>query len=147
MRRWIDEGRLEATRTAGERIPGLATALGSGNRLDRERIAARIRETVLLLVGKLVGEAGVSAELLARRVGTATDLLADSAESALLRVHPDDVALLDGRLPATVFAVGDPAVARGGFVMESASTIVEDGPALWLEQLTTAIDRVAVPAC
>jgi flagellar assembly protein FliH len=30
-------------------------------------------------------------------------------------------------------------------VLESASTIVEDGPELWLEQLAQAIDRVAVP--
>jgi flagellar assembly protein FliH len=44
-----------------------------------------------------------------------------------------------------VFAVGDVHVARGSFVLESASTIVEDGPELWLEQLAQAIDRVAVP--
>ena len=54
-------------------------------------------------------------------------------------------ALLEGRLPATIFAVGDAAIARGSFVMESASTIVEDGPELWLDQLAQAIDRVAVP--
>ena len=71
---------------------------------------------------------------------------ADSAESAMLRVHPDDVALLEGKLPRSVFAVGDAAVTRGSFVLESASTIVEDGPELWLEQLAQAIDRVAVPA-
>ena len=102
---------------------------------------------MLLLVGRLVGEVGVSAELLAGRIESAAEALADAAESALLRVHPDDVALLDGRLPGTLFAVGDATLARGSFVLESASTIVEDGPDRWLEQLTQAIDRVAMPAC
>ena len=73
-------------------------------------------------------------------------MLADAGESALLRVHPDDVALLDGRLPDTIFAAGDAGVERGGFVLESASTVVEDGPERWLEQLAQAIDRIPVPA-
>jgi flagellar assembly protein FliH len=72
-------------------------------------------------------------------------MLSDHAESAMLRVHPQDVALLDGRLPTSVFAVGDAGVARGSFVLESSSTIVEDGPELWLEQLAHAIERVAMP--
>jgi len=38
-------------------------------------------------------------------------------------------------------------VERGGFVLESASTIVEDGPELWLEQMAQAIERVAMPTC
>ena len=74
-----------------------------------------------------------------------SDMLADSAESALLRLHPEDVPFVQGKLPATVFPVGDPHVQRGGFVIESASTIVEDGPDLWLEQLAQAIDRVPIP--
>lgn len=123
----------------------LATALGQAGRIDRERLARQLRQTVMLLVAKLVGEAGVSPELLAARVKAATELLADAAESALLHVHPADVPLLDGRLPDTVFAVGDAAVQRGAFILESASTVVEDGPELWLEQMEAAIERIAVP--
>lgn len=123
----------------------LAAALGT-DRLDRDRVATQLRQTVLLLVAKLVGEIGVSPDLLAGRIETATELLADSAEAALLRVHPDDVALIEGKLPKSVFAAGDANIARGSFVLESASTIVEDGPAMWLDQLASAIDRIAVPA-
>lgn len=115
-------------------------------RVDRDRVARQLRQTVLFLVAKIVGETGVAPDILAGRIEAATELLSDAAESAMLRVHPDDVALLEGRLPATMFAVGDATVARGSFVMESASTIVEDGPELWLDQLAAAIDRVAVPA-
>ena len=136
-----------AGEAANDRDLGLAQSISNAlsGRVDRDRVAEHLRRTVLFLVGRIVGETGVAPDILAGRIGAATDLLSDAAESAMLRVHPDDVALLDGRLPRTVFAVGDPHVARGGFVMETASTIVEDGPELWLDQLAAAIDRVAVP--
>jgi flagellar assembly protein FliH len=126
-------------------LAGLADALRDGAQVDREAMASRLRDTVLLMLGRLVGEAGVSPELLAQRIEAATELLADKAEAALLRVHPDDVPLLDGKLPDTLFAAGDATVQRGSFVVESASTVVEDGPELWLDQLAAAIDRVPVP--
>ena len=124
----------------------LGAALSAGGRIDRDEIAQRLRQTVLFLVTRLVGEVGVSAALLGERIDLATELLADSAESALLRLNPADVALVEGKLPKTVFAAGDMGVGRGSFVLESASTIVEDGPNLWLDQLAGAFDRAAVPA-
>lgn len=125
----------------------LGDALGKGVGFDRERIARQLRQTVLLLVERLVGEVGIAPDTLAARIEAAVDILADSAESALLRLNPDDVALVADRLPKTLFPVGDPMIARGSFVLESASTIVEDGPDHWLGQLAAAIDRVAVPLC
>ena len=126
-------------------IEAITAELRTSAQIDRERLAAQLRQTVMLLVSRLVGEAGVSGELLAKRIAAATEMLADDAESALLRVNPDDLALLEGHLPKTTFAAGDATVERGSFVLESASTIVEDGPDLWLEQLGQAIDRVALP--
>lgn len=140
----VAAARDDDTRDA-DLIAGLSAALGAGDHVDRARIAEQLRRTVLLLVEKLVGDVGISSEKLAERIEGAVDLLADAAESAILRVHPDDVGLLAGRLPATIFTVGDAGVARGGFVLESASTIVEDGPAHWLDQLTRAIDQVPIP--
>ncbi|MET0307878.1 MAG: FliH/SctL family protein [Sphingomonas sp.] len=126
----------------------VSVALAGAAHFDREAMAGHLRQTVLHLVAKMVGEVGVAPDILTARIDAAAELLADKAESALLRLHPDDVALVEGRLPATLFAVGDPHLARGAFVIESASTIVEDGPDLWLEQLAQAIDRVPIPpAC
>ncbi len=125
-------------------LSGIAGSLGG--RVDREAMATQLRQTVLMLVTRIVGDVGVAAERLAARIDVAADMLADAAESAMLRVHPDDVALLEGRLPATIFPVGDPNIDRGSFVLESASTVVEDGPAMWLEQLAAAIDRVPLPS-
>lgn len=126
----------------------VSEALAAGAHFDRERMAGHLRQTVLHLVQRMIGDAGVAPDILAARITAAVDLLADGAESALLRLHPDDVPLVEGRLPATIFPIGDPHVGRGSFVIESASTVVEDGPEIWLEQLALAIDRVPIPpAC
>lgn len=141
-------GRAEADAAAAQQaalLRQVSDALAKGAHFDRERMAGHLRQTVLHLVGKMIGEAGIAPDVLTRRIEAAVDLLAGSAESAILRLHPDDVALVEGHLPDSIFAVGDPHVARGGFVIESASTIIEDGPDLWLEQLAAAIDRVPIP--
>lgn len=125
----------------------LGDAFGRAASFDRDAFARRLQQTVLTLVARIVGESGVSAELLTNRIEAAADCLADSAESALLRLNPEDVPLVEGRLPKTIFAVADPHMARGSFALESASTVVEDGPDEWLAQLAQAIDRVAMPPC
>ncbi|MGR6330601.1 FliH/SctL family protein [Sphingomonas sp. XXL09] len=138
-----------AARESGDRDRALLTeltaALANGHQLDRERIARQLRQTVLLLVSRLVGETGVAPDILNARIAAAAELLADATEAALLRLNPADVALVEGSLPKSIFAASDAAVPRGGFVLESASTVVEDGPDLWLEQLAQAIDRIPVP--
>lgn len=148
----IEEGRAAALAEIEEvkaretaLLEQVSTALSAGAHFDRERMAGQLRQTVMHLVGKLVGEVGVAPDVLAGRINAAIDMLADSAESAILRLHPDDVPLVHGKLPDSVFPVGDPNLARGAFIIESASTIVEDGPDLWLEQLAQAIDRVPIP--
>lgn len=141
-------GRAEADAAAAQQtalLQQVSDALAQGAQFDRERMAGHLRQTVLHLVAKMIGETGVAPDVLAGRIEAATDMLADSAESAILRLHPDDVALVQDHLPKTVFPVSDPNITRGGFVIESASTIVEDGPDMWLEQLAQAIDRVPIP--
>ena len=112
----------------------LAAALRSGGGADREQIARQLREAV-----RLLGTGLIAPDTLARRIELAAERLADSNESALLRLHPDDVAPLEGKLPTTVFAIGDAGVGRGSFVLESASAIIEDRPEQWLEQLAQAM--------
>ena len=128
-------------------LADLAQGLVAGTHIDRGPLAERLRSTVLHLVTRLVGEVGIAPDILAARITAATDCLADASESAMLRVHPEDVALLEGRLPNTVFAVGDAAVTRGSFLLESASPIGVDGPEAWLDLLAQAIDRGPAPKC
>lgn len=126
-------------------MTGLAAALADAGRLDRDAIARKLRQTLLLLVTRLIGDVGIDEDLLTRRITAAVDLLADKAEATVLRLNPGDIALIADKLPPRLAPVGDALIDRGSFVLESASTIVEDGPDLWIEQLTQAIERVAVP--
>lgn len=126
-------------------VDAIGAALSGDDRFDRDRVARQLRQTVMMLVTRLVGESGVSGELLGARVTTAVDMIGDGIESAVLRLNPQDMALVEGKLPATLHPIADATVVRGGFQLESASTIVEDNPEAWLEQLTQAIDRVGVP--
>jgi len=112
----------------------LAGALRGGGGVDREQIARQLRQAVRLLASGLIAP-----DILARRIELAAERLADSTESALLRLHPADVPPLEGKLPGTVFAIGDAGVGRGSFVLESASAIIEDRPEQWLEQLAQAM--------
>lgn len=144
----IAAGRAEADSAMAKQaalLQQVSDALAGAAHFDRDRMAGHLRQTVLHLVSRMIGESGIAPDVLSARIDAATDMLADSAESAILRLHPDDVALVEGRLPKTVFPVADPNLQRGGFVIESASTIVEDGPDLWLDQLAQAIDRIPIP--
>jgi len=139
-----EQGELERERDQAT-LRGLGEALKSAERVDRDLVAGRLRQTVLFLVSKIIGDIGVSPELLTKRIEAATDLIADGAENATLRVNPEDLPLLKDSLPAGIHPLGDALIERGSFVLESASTLVEDGPDLWLEQLAQAIERVGVP--
>jgi len=123
----------------------IAARLETMSGFDREGLADRLRQTVMFLVGKLLGEAGVSPELLAQRIDSAIALLADTAEAATLRLHPEDLALVEGHVPANVAAVADPTMERGGFRIDTRTTAIEDGPGAWLNQLAAALDRAALP--
>lgn len=136
-------GRSEASDAA---LARLATALEAFAPLEREALAARLRQTVLYLVTRIVGETGISPERLSGRIDSAVQLLADSSETASLRLNPDDLALLDGQVPARVLAIADPTIERGGFRVETRTTAIEDGPSAWLQQLAAAIERAPMPA-
>ena len=142
------EGERTAMLTASADAAACAQLLGglsTAHTFDRGALARRLQQTVLYLVTKLVGEVGVSAEKLASRVEDAIGMLADVTEPARVHLHPDDLALIGTHLPAHVATVSNAQIERGGFRLETMSATIEDGPTLWLEQLSAELDRVAVP--
>lgn len=140
-----EQAALSARAGDAEAIDRLVGALSQLNGFDREALAQRLRQTVLYLVTRLVGETGISADLLVGRIEAAVALLADSSEPARLRLHPDDLRLAEGRFPDRTIAVADKTLDRGAFLIETKTTVIEDGPAAWLAQLAAAIDRTALP--
>ncbi|NNM76926.1 flagellar biosynthesis protein FliH [Sphingomonas sp. ID1715] len=146
------EGMAAAERMAAERgeadaraLAEIAGLLQMMSEFERDALAARLRQTVMFLVTRLVGEVGVTADLLNQRIEAAAALIADSAELAQLRLNPADLALVEGHQPETVTLVGDETIGRGGFRIETRSSAVEDGPTAWLNQLAAALDRTALP--
>lgn len=144
-------GMAEAERLAAERgevdaqaLAQVASLLEMMSGFERDLLAGRLRETVLFLVRRLVGEVGVSAELLERRITAAVELLAETSEVATLRLNPADHALIEGHQPARVTLVPDGTIGRGGFRIETRTTVIEDGPEAWLAQLAAALDKAAV---
>lgn len=146
------EGMATAERMAAERgeadaqaLARIAAGLEAMSSFDRDALAGRLRQTVMFLVSRLIGEAGVSAELLGQRIEAAVKLLSDSAEAAVLRLNPEDLPLVEAQVPATVTPTADAAIERGGFRIETRATSIEDSPSAWLAQLAAALDRAALP--
>ena len=146
------EGMAAAERMAAERgeadaqaLARIAAGLEAMSGFDRDALAGRLRQTVLFLVSRLVGETGVSAALFNQRIEAAVALLADSAEAAVLKLNPQDMALIEAHVPALLAPVADPAIERGGFRIETRTTSIEDGPGAWINQLAAAHDRAALP--
>jgi len=136
---------LRATERDVALVSGIADALRAAKWVDRTALANQLRDTVLALVRRIVGEIDIPADLLAARISEAVAMIADRAEAATLKMNPADLALVSGKLGPGIKAVADPAIACGSFTIEAADTRIEDGLRTWLEQLTQVIDRVAVP--
>jgi flagellar assembly protein FliH len=127
-----------------EALARLAESLSAIRPEPPQVLAALLAETVDRLVRQVVGEAGVDAELLRSRAVAAAALVGAETEPGRMLVHPDDVPLLSGaRLPLPV--AGDPTLARGSVVIECGKGWIEDGPAVRLDRLRNALDRLGVP--
>lgn len=111
-------------------------------RLDAELardLEAHLRETVLALCAPLLAEFAADPEALARRVEAAAAMLARAADERVIRLHPEDLALVGARLPEDWHFEPDPTLERGALRIEGAAGGVEDSPAGWLRALTEAL--------
>ncbi len=123
----------EAARSRIERAFGRLNA-----DLTRD-LEARLRDTVLALCTPLLADFAADPAALARRVETAAAMLARAADERVIRLHPEDLALVGARLPEDWHFEPDPALERGALRIEGAAGGVEDGPAGWLRTLTEAL--------
>jgi len=143
----ISEGDRRARAELDDDRAALASLLdGLASRpFDVIALAPVLQKTVLALVGRLVGDAGIAPDLIAARIDTAIAMLADATEPATVHLNPADHALVAAMLPNGVAVVADAEIERGAFRLETPSTLIDDGPALWLEQLSGRLDRMMLP--
>jgi flagellar assembly protein FliH len=102
-------------------------------------LEAQLRETVLALCASLLADFATDPAALARRVETAAAMLARAADERVIRLHPEDLALVGARLPADWHFEPDPALERGALRIEGAAGGVEDGPGQWQRALSEAL--------
>jgi len=106
---------------------------------EAETQAEKLRETVIALCGAVLDSAAIDPDALSMRVTAALALLRRSTDERVLRLHPDDLALVGERLPASLETRADPALERGALRIETAAGGVEDGPAQWREAIAAAV--------
>lgn len=106
-----------------------------------QALAVLIAGAVERLVSQIVGDAPVDAELLRERAEAAAAMIGEDTDAARLRLHPDDVPLLElARIP--VARVADPSLPRGSIMLETGEGWIEDGPRVRLERLRAELDRI-----
>jgi flagellar assembly protein FliH len=110
--------------------------------LDAEHLhefELRLRQTVLTLCEAVIGSIAVDPAALTARIGIAAAMLSRAADERIIRLHPEDLALVSACLPDDWHFEPDPALERGALRVEGAAGGVEDGPALWRAALEEAL--------
>ncbi len=75
----------------------------------------------------------------AARVHRAAAMLSRADDERVLRLHPDDIALVTDRLPERLEVRPDPTLERGALRLETGNGGVEDGPAHWRRAIAEAL--------
>jgi flagellar assembly protein FliH len=143
----LAEGRRQADAAlADERdaLRRLAQGLEALNPAESDGLAGVLASAVGRLVAQIVGEVAVDAETLAARCQTVAAAVAEETTPQRLRLHPTDAARLAG-CDFAVAVVGDPLLAPGTIVLDTAAGWVEDSPAIRLERLRSALDKLGAP--
>lgn len=141
-----DEGFRVGSAQARENMERDATAIAQLGQAcarladsEAENQAEKLRETVIALCASVLETAAIDPDFLSRRIDAALALLRRSTDGRVLRLHPDDLAMVAGRLPANLEARADPALGHGALRLETAAGGVEDGPAQWCEAIAAAV--------
>ncbi|MEO0061639.1 MAG: hypothetical protein RLZZ08_199 [Pseudomonadota bacterium] len=103
-----------------------------------QELAERLRQTVLALCEQAVLPLALDAEGLAARINRAVAMLQRAQDDRRVLLHPDDLALVQPRLPAGLAVEADPSVERGGLRIVTPDGGVEDGPGQWRRILAEA---------
>ena len=120
-----------------------ALALGF-TRLGREMeelLRQRLRDTIAALCETALAPLALDEAALMRRIERAVALFARADDERVIRLNPEDLALVSAEFRDDWHVVPDPALERGALRIESASGGVEDGPAQWRMELAEALQQ------
>jgi len=125
-------------------VERLARAIETIRPEEASPLAAMLAETVKRLVAQIVGEVQIDEATLARRTQEVATLVAEDMATARIRLHPTDLARLSG-VATDLELIADPNLDPGTILAETQAGWIEDGPAIRLEKLRSALDRIGAP--
>jgi flagellar assembly protein FliH len=141
-------GAAEAQALAAERAQRDAAAREalalSIARLDKElqeELSQRLRDTVAALCEAAIAPLALDEDALLQRIERAVALFARAEDERLIRLNPEDAALLSARFAAEWQVVPDRSLERGALRVETQSGGVEDGPELWRRAIAEALHQ------
>lgn len=118
---------------------GLALSIARLDKELEEELRQRLRDTVAALCESALAPLAVDEDALMRRIERAVSMLARADDERVIRLHPDDIALLSPRFTADWHVVPDRTLERGALRVETQSGGVEDGPKLWRRAIAEAL--------
>jgi len=110
-------------------------------RLDAEMaetLRERLTDTVMALCEATLVPYALDEKVLARRIERAVAMFSRAEDERVIRLNPEDLALLTDHLREEWTVLPDPALERGALRVETQSGGVEDGPAQWRRALAEA---------
>lgn len=111
-------------------------------RLDAElaeTLRQRLHDTVSALCETALAPLALDQDALRRRIHRAAAMFARADDERVIRLHPDDLALVSPRLGKDWEVMPDPALERGALRVETATGGIEDGPAQWRQAIAEAL--------
>jgi len=117
----------------------LAAAIQSLARVDEGSFATLLSEAVIRLVGQIIGEVPIDADVLQARCEAVAACIDNDETRAQIEVNPEDLPLLEGGA-ASVALVPNPNLPRGSVRLATADGWIEDGPDVRLARLKALMD-------
>ena len=114
-------------------------ALARCNTEQTEVLRQRLFAAVEALCEASLAPLRLDQDAFAARVHRAAAMLARADDERVLRLHPDDIALVADRLPERLEVRPDPTLERGALRLETDNGGVEDGPAHWRRAIAEAL--------
>lgn len=134
----LEEARADAAAQDAARHR-IETALRAMDAREAAALESRLRQTVLALCDVVLADAAIDPAGLEARVRRAAQMLARAEDARVIRLHPEDLALVGHHLPEDWHCEPDSSLERGTVRVDGAMGGVEDGPAQWRRALEEAL--------
>lgn len=136
--RGFADGRAEAEERAAQeqadrdaQRASIELAFARFDAASAQDLRERLRQTVYALCEEAVLPLALDPVGLAARIEKAASMLQRAQDDRRVRLNPEDLALVEGRLPAGLTLLADPSIERGALRIETEDSGIEDGPRQW----------------